>query len=203
MSARLTPTAFQEECSRRDTLSVTMRPLVSLPYKPDFLEYLMAMDSPTSLLNMVTRMGSNVEVADFVTVAMRFANQHLAHVPTIAAGQTTLAEPRHQPAVAPGVSTATWPRPSTANNRRLTRVSDGAPGPVASEHSRINAQAPPSWANLVDLDTIVWSDEQYHRYHAMLLCRNMQLAGDAGTRALIEDPRRWRPQINTVGNGRT
>ena len=56
-SARLTPTAFQEECSRRDTLSVTMRPLVSLPYYPDFLEYLTWMNSPTSGLNMVTRMG--------------------------------------------------------------------------------------------------------------------------------------------------
>ena len=50
-SARLTSTAFQEECSRRDTLSVTMRPLVSLPHKPDFLEYLMSMNSPTSRLN--------------------------------------------------------------------------------------------------------------------------------------------------------
>ena len=122
MSAPLTPTAFQEECSRRDTLSVTMRPLVSLPIYPDFSEFLTGMNSPASRLNMVTRMGSNVEVADFVTVAMRFANQHLAHVPPIAAGQTTSAEPRHQPAVAPGVSEATWPRPSTANDRRLTRV---------------------------------------------------------------------------------
>ena len=50
-SASLTPTAFQEECSRRDTLSVTMRPLVSLPPKPDFLEYLMSMNSSTSRLN--------------------------------------------------------------------------------------------------------------------------------------------------------
>ena len=95
-------------------------------------------------------MGSNVEVADFVTVAMRFANQHLAHVPTVAAAQTTLTEPRHQPAVATGVSTATWPRPSTTHDRRLTRVSDGAPGPVVNEPSRTKAQAPPSWVNLVD-----------------------------------------------------
>ena len=50
-SALLTPTAFQEECSRRDTLSVTMRPLVSLPYYPDFLEHLTWMNSPTSGLN--------------------------------------------------------------------------------------------------------------------------------------------------------
>ena len=77
-SALLTPTAFQEECSCRDTLSVTMRPLVSLPYYPDFFEYLTLMNSPTSGLNMVTRMGSSIEVADFVTVAKWFAKQHLA-----------------------------------------------------------------------------------------------------------------------------
>ena len=54
-SALLTPTAFQEECSRRDTLSVIMRPLVSLPIYPDFLEFLTGMDSPTSRLNRGTR----------------------------------------------------------------------------------------------------------------------------------------------------
>jgi len=139
------------------------------------------MATPTSRLNMVTRMGSRIEVADFVTVAKWFAKQHLAHVPPIAAGQTTSSEPRHQPAVAQGVSEATWPRPSTANDSRLTRVSDVAPGSLASEQSRINGQAPPSWANRVDLDAIDWSDEPYHRYHAMLLCRNLQLAVDNDT----------------------
>ena len=54
-SASLTPTAFQEECSRRDTLSVTMRPLVSLPHYPDFSEYLTMMNSPTSGLNRDAR----------------------------------------------------------------------------------------------------------------------------------------------------
>ena len=33
-------TLRQEECSRRDTLSVIMRPLVSLPIYPDFSEFL-------------------------------------------------------------------------------------------------------------------------------------------------------------------
>ena len=137
MSARLTPTAFQEECSRRDTLSVTMRPLVSLPYYPDFLEYLTWMNSPTSGLNMVTRMGSNVEVADFVTVAMRFANQHLAHVPTIAAGQTTLAEPRHQPAVAR----------STSTNYRRIRLSRTPSSLLTSKRPAITSvsSAVPCW----------------------------------------------------------
>ena len=60
-SALLTPTAFQEECSRRDTLSVIMRPLVSLPIYPDFSEFLAGMATPTSRLNMVTRMGSRNE----------------------------------------------------------------------------------------------------------------------------------------------
>ena len=73
-------TAFQGECSRRDTLSVIMRPLVTLPVLPTFSEFLTGMVSATSELNMVTRMGSKVEVADFVSVAEWFAEQDLAHV---------------------------------------------------------------------------------------------------------------------------
>ena len=73
-------TAFQGVCSRSDTLHVIMRPLVTLPVLPTFSEFLTGMVSATSELNMVTRMGSKVEVADFVSVAEWFAEQDLAHV---------------------------------------------------------------------------------------------------------------------------
>ena len=44
-------TAFQGECSRRDTLSVTMRPLVTIPEWPTLSEFMAGMGSETSELN--------------------------------------------------------------------------------------------------------------------------------------------------------
>ena len=137
---------------------------------------LKGMSSAESELNMVTRMGSTAKVADFVTVAKWFAEQDLAHVPTSAARQTTFREPRSKPAVDSSVSAATRLRTSTTSEGRLTRVSDAPPSSLTSVQSRTSGQATQTWAGRVDFDAIRWSDVPYHRYHAHLLCRNLQSA---------------------------
>ena len=120
-------TADTVECLARNTHTVPVRPLVTLRDPLSYSTLLSYALTGASGLNMVTRMGSIKETADFATAAEWYAGQYLDHVYPVAARQSVPSGPTSTPTGVTASCAVKRPRPSTAGESRLTRVSGTPP----------------------------------------------------------------------------